>query len=197
MTATLADAVDRIEFPAVPGVSPRALSEVLSNMARIARIDGTFKYGLRASRVAEMAKYSLRVVRRAQQWLTEHGYLEKVEVGGGRASTRWRVLLDKLVEHLPKPGPGHGTDAGETRQDAPRGTGQERRPDTRGMFSRWSRHDAGSRPVAPTFPPPIEQVCEEHGSTAGILPNGLPRCPGCRRTLGRLTDDRLITEVRR
>lgn len=186
MTGVLADAVDRIEFPAVPGVSPRALSEVLSNMARIARTDGTFKYGLRASKVATLVKYSIRVVRRAQQWLTDNGYLEKVEVGGGRASTRWRILLDKLIEHLPKPDPGHATSAVESRQQSPRGTGLERSPVKQGIHMPWSRRNAPSPQVAPTFEPPIEAVCEEHGSTAGILPSGLPRCPGCRRVVERL-----------
>jgi hypothetical protein len=186
VTGVLADAVDRVEFPTVAGVSARALSEVLSNMARIARTDGTFKYGLRASKVAMLTKYSLRVVRRAQQWLTEHGYLEKEKVGGGRAATKWRIVLDKLIDHLPRPELRHATDDDAARQQSPRVTGLGRGPVRQRLYMPWSRRDAESRPVAPSFPPPIEAVCEEHGSTAGILPSGEPRCPGCRHTLVRL-----------
>jgi hypothetical protein len=43
-----------------------------------------------------------------------------------------------------------------------------------------------SRQTAPHFPPPIEEICEQHSCQAGILPDGLPRCPGCRRSLARL-----------
>src|SRR3712207_7914956 len=40
--------------------------------------------------------YSLSVVRRAQRYLVDHGYLERVVVGGGRSSTRWRIVVHKL-----------------------------------------------------------------------------------------------------
>lgn len=196
MTAVLANAVDQIKFPAAPGLSQRTLSEVLSRMAKIARTDGTFKHGLRASKIAAMTKYSLRTVRRAIQWLTENRYLEKLEIGGGRASTKFRILLDQIAEHLPKPDPGHASGDAVSRDQRPNGTGLSGHLVMPRMYKPWSRRDAGSRSVAPHFPPPIEEVCEQHGSTAGILPSGLPRCPACRLTVGALQNGTLTTEVR-
>ncbi len=60
--------------------------------AKIVADSGEFRYGLRGSKLAALTDYSLSVIRRAQRYLVEHGYLERVEVGGGRASTRWRLL---------------------------------------------------------------------------------------------------------
>lgn len=197
MTAVLADAVDRIVFPKADGLSQRTLSEVLARMAKIARTDGTFKHGLRASRIADMTKYSLRTVRRAIQWLTEHGYLEKLAIGGGRASTKFRIMLDKLAGHLPKPLSSHASSDPVARDQRPHGTPLSGSLDVPRLHKPWSRRDAPWRQAAPHFPPPIEEVCEQHGSTAGILPSGEPRCPGCRRTLAALHPSAPTTEVRR
>jgi hypothetical protein len=196
MTATLAKAARKIEVPPTPGLSRHAIRHVLASMAQIAQADGTFRYGLRGSKVAELADLSLSLIRRAQRWLVEHGYLEKLEVGGGRKSTRWRVILDRLLEHLPRPRSGHATEPPVARPPSSPDTAQRRPLEGRERFFPWSRRNVPSPRVAPTYEPPIEVVCEEHGSTGGVLPGGLPRCPGCRRILGKLHDGRLTTEVR-
>src|SRR5512144_2386170 len=122
MTAALVSAVNHLdELPVEPGVSPRAVRTVLRVYCRIAQHDGTFRYGLRGSKVAALADYSLATVRRVQRYLVAHGFLEKVQVGGGRASTRWRIVLEKLgIRHA------SGTDM--TRQPSPHDTAQERTP---------------------------------------------------------------------
>src|SRR5512135_3098113 len=96
MSTALVTAVNDLDLPPEPGVSPRAARTVLRVYCKIAQQDGSFRYGLRGSKVAALAEYSLATVRRVQRYLVEHGYLEKVKVGGGRASTRWRIVLDKL-----------------------------------------------------------------------------------------------------
>src|SRR4051794_40380141 len=55
----------------------------------------------------------------------DHGYLERVAVGGGRSSTRWRVVVEKLV---PQPASRHNSSAVERRQTERRGTAQDHRP---------------------------------------------------------------------
>lgn len=60
---------------------------------------------------AALADLSLSTVRRAQRYLVGHGYLEKGAVGGGRASTRWKifpgghaaVIMTRGANHLPHP----------------------------------------------------------------------------------------------
>ncbi|MGE5761938.1 MAG: hypothetical protein ACM37V_16425, partial [Gemmatimonadota bacterium] len=96
MTAALAAHVDRLDLPAEPGVSPRAVRAMLRIMARIANDAGEFRYGLRGSKLAALTDYSLSVIRRAQRYLVQHGYLERVKIGGGRASTRWHIPIHKL-----------------------------------------------------------------------------------------------------
>jgi hypothetical protein len=106
MTAALASCVDTLDLPAEPGISPRAVRAVLRMMAKIASDTGQFRYGLRGSKLASLTEYSLSVVRRAQRYLVEHGFVERVQVGGGRASTRWRILIHKL---RPDVDSGHST----------------------------------------------------------------------------------------
>src|SRR5512134_1001250 len=125
MTATLASYVDDLNLPAEPGVSTRAVRAVLRMMAKIADGAGQFRYGLRGSKLAILTEYSLSVVRRAQRYLVEHGFVERVQVGGGRASTRWRILIHKLRPDL---APGRSSSAGETQQPDPPDTAQERTP---------------------------------------------------------------------
>src|SRR5512135_996161 len=104
MTAALASYVDDLALPAEPGVSPRAVRAVLRVMARIANEAGEFRYGLRGSKLATLTDYSLSVIRRAQRYLVDHGYLERVKIGGGRASTRWRIPIHKLrPDHEQRP----------------------------------------------------------------------------------------------
>lgn len=65
-----------------------------------------------------------------QRYLVGHGFLEKTQVGGGWASTRWRIILDKLgMRHTSRPA--------VTPQPDHADTGQEREPKRLGkMFSR-------------------------------------------------------------
>lgn len=109
MTAALATAVDHLDLPAEPGITTRA---VLRRMASLAKDDGTMRYGLRGSRLAELTSYSLATVRRAQRYLVGHGLVERVKVGGGRYSTHWRVVVEKVR-------PGHTSEATATPQPAP------------------------------------------------------------------------------
>ena len=210
MTTALMSAVNHLDnLPVQPGVSPRAVRGVLRVYCKIAQHDGSFRYGLRGSKIAALAEYSLATVRRVQRYLVEHGYLEKVQVGGGRASTRWRIVIEKL-------GIRHGTCPPLTPQPSPPDTAQEHTPKrVSWMFSGWSRRGhpppGRSRPEADTFrrpgqpwPPPLPEqpakhsrwtgppstgalvsdVCE-HGSRAGRMRSGLPWCPDCRSQIRR------------
>lgn len=176
MTAALAGYVDTLALPTEPGVSPRAVRSVLKMMAKIANDEGAFRYGLRGSKVATLTDYSLSVVRRAQRYLVAHGYLERVQVGGGRASTRWRIVVHKLTV---KPDSRHASDAVTTRQPARRDTAQRHKPwlSTRMNLAGPSRklHPRVSAAEVRDAP-----VCE-HGGDAGALPNGQLKCPICRR----------------
>ena len=198
-------AVNSVELPGEPDVSPRAVRSVLRVYCRIAQHDGSFRYGLRGSKVATLADYSLTTVRRVQRYLVEHGYLEKVKVGGGRASTRWRIVLEKL-------GLRHGTRPPLTPQPSPHDTAQEHTPKKFSrIFSGWARRDhppTGSAQTASTPPsraslnatkpgetavalaldwastaganaPLVSEVCQ-HGGRAGRMRTGLPWCPDCR-----------------
>lgn len=176
MTAALAGHVDRLDLPAEPGISPRAVRSVLRMMAKIAQDSGEFRYGLRGSKLATLTDYSLSVIRRAQRYLVDHGYLERVVVGGGRSSTRWRIVVDKLDPQLASR---HNSGAVETRQTGRADTAQQRRP----WFSQ--RIDrAAPTPNAVTPPSMAElrstSLCR-HGGEDGVLPDGRPKCPLCRR----------------
>jgi hypothetical protein len=115
-------------------------------------------------------------VRRAQHYLVEDGYLERIVVGGGRSSTRWRIVVDKLAPQLASR---HNSGAVETRQTGRDDTAQERRP----WFSR--RMDPPA-PVSKSVTPPSllelrsASVCA-HGGDGGRLPDGQAKCPLCRR----------------
>lgn len=174
MTAALASYVDDLDLPAEPGVSTRAVRAVLRMMAKIANDAGLFRYGLRGSKLATLTEYSLSVIRRAQRYLVEHGFVERVQVGGGRASTRWRVLIHKLRPDL---GSGHSSDVPAAQQPERRDIAQEH---TTRFFLRMHQGLAEGR--SPT-PPPLLRVIKtcEHGDEAGLLRSGLPRCPLCRR----------------
>ena len=176
MTAALASQVDRAELPAEPGISPRAVRSVLRMMAKIAQDSGEFRYGLRGSKLATLCDYSLSVVRRAQRYLVDHGYLERVVLGGGRSSTRWRIVVDKLA---PRPASRHNSPAVETRQ-----TG---RPDTAQGHRPWFFQKIDRPAPAPTSvtPPSMAELRSAslccHGGEDGLLPDGQPKCPLCRR----------------
>jgi hypothetical protein len=174
MTAALASYVDSVDLPVEPGVSTRAVRAVLRMMAKIANDAGQFRYGLRGSKLASLTEYSLSVIRRAQRYLVEHGLIERVQVGGGRASTRWRILIHKLV---PNAGSGHGSSAEKTQLPDPPDTAQERTPR---FFSRMHRGSDKERSAASPPLPRAVNTCE-HGGEAGQLRSGVPRCPSCRR----------------
>jgi hypothetical protein len=169
MTAALASYVDDLDLPAEPGVSTRAVRAVLRMMAKIASDAGQFRYGLRGSKLALLTEYSLSVVRRAQRYLVEHGFLERVQVGGGRASTRWRICVHKLK---PDAAAGHTSSDAATQQPASPDTAQEHTPK---LFHWMRRGSAGER----STPTPLPNTCE-HGDNPGRLVSGLPRCPLCR-----------------
>lgn len=182
MTAALASYVDDLDLPAEPGISTRAVRAVLRMMAKIADNAGQFRYGLRGSKLATLTEYSLSVVRRAQRYLVEHGFLERVQVGGGRASTRWRILVHRLRPDLESR---HASQNGAAQQPGSPDTGQEHRPEYLHEMNRGSvgqQRSTTPLPVASLHPskakPP--RTCE-HGDDADRLPSGLPRCPLCRR----------------
>lgn len=173
MTAALASCVDTVDLPAEPGVSTRAVRAVLRMMAKIANDTGQFRYGLRGSKLAVLTEYSLSVVRRAQRYLVEHGIIERVQVGGGRASTRWRILIHKLRSDV---GSGHASCDSATQQPAPPDTAQKQTPK---FFPRM--HQGSTERRSPGLPPTLHVVktCE-HGDETELLRSGLPRCPLCR-----------------
>jgi hypothetical protein len=176
VTAALAGHVDRLDLPPEPGVSPRAVRSVFRMMAKIAQDSGEFRYGLRGSKLATLCDYSLSVVRRAQRYLVDHGYLERVVVGGGRSSTRWRIVVHKLVPQLASR---HNSTAVETHQSGRGDTAQERRP--------WFSHRMDRPAPAPksVTPPSMAELRSaplcRHGSDGGLLPDGQLKCPLCRR----------------
>jgi hypothetical protein len=173
MTAALASYVNDLDLPAEPGVSTRAVRSVLRMMAKIADGAGQFRYGLRGSKLASLTEYSLSVIRRAQRYLVEHGFIERVQVGGGRASTRWRVLIHKLA---PDVGSEHSSSAEKTQLPDPPDTAQERTP----KLFHWIHRGSGGPRSANTSPLPPDTTTCEHGDDPRRLPSGLPRCPLCR-----------------
>jgi hypothetical protein len=176
VTAALASHVDRLDLPAEPGISPRAVRSVFRMMAKIAQDSGEFRYGLRGSKLATLTDYSLSVVRRAQRYLVDHGYLERVVVGGGRSSTRWRIVVAKLAPQLASR---HNSRPAETRQTGRPDTAQERRP----WFSR--RMDPTAPAPNAVTPPSMAELRStslcRHGGDSGLLPDGQFKCPFCRR----------------
>src|SRR5512144_401252 len=177
MTATLASSVDTLDLPHAEGVSTRAVRAVLRMMAKIANEAGQFRYGIRGSKLATLTEYSLSVIRRAQRYLVEHGFLERVTVGGGRASTRWRIVVHKLRSD---PQTRHSSADSPAQQPEPQDTAQEHTPK---LFHRMYRGSAEERSSSPPPRPegaPGSPQCV-HGDDPGRLRSGLPRCPLCRR----------------
>jgi hypothetical protein len=163
--ATLADAAP---LPRCPGVSTRALRSALRMMCRIAQNDGAMRYGLRASKLASLCEYSVATIHRAERSLVEHGFVERVQVGGGRSSTRWRVVVEKLAQFAPKP-------PDDTTTPQPPAPAKPSRP------PRWPW--ASSKRHVSTI---VTTVCPEHGGDGGQLRDGTPRCPQCRLRRGPL-----------
>jgi len=158
----LASLADAAPLPRCPGVSSRAMRSALRMMCRIAQNDGTMRYGLRASKLAQLCEYSVATIHRAERYLIEHGYIERVRQGGGRLSTRWRIVVGKLAPADAQP-PEH--------VNAP-GRPQPRRP-------HWPRPRPGR-----TASTAVTTICPEHGGDGGTLPSGAPRCPQCRQHRG-------------
>ncbi len=177
MTATLARYVDGLDLPAEPGISARALRSVLRMMAKIAQDSGEFRYGIGGSKLARLCDYSLSVVRRAQRYLVDHGYLERVTVGGGRSSTRWRIVVDKLTSLIAS---GHTSGPTETHQTERGDTALER---NKWFFPKIDRHV--SVPVTSPTPPSLAELRSaplcDHGDAGGQLTDGRPKCPLCRQ----------------
>ena len=180
MTVALANNVDRLDLPDTPGISGRAVRSVLRMMAKIANDAGDFRYGIRGSKLATLTEYSLSVVRRAQRYLVEHGYIERVEVGGGRASTRWRILVDKIVSTLSS---GHSSQPVEAQQPAHPDTGQGRIP--KSFQEMYPETPAQRRTASTQLREILSAPLCEHGGLAGLLPGGTHRCAQCRRVSAR------------
>jgi hypothetical protein len=164
----LASLADAAPLPECPGVSTRALRSALRMMCRIAQNDGSMRYGLRASKLAQLCEYSVATIHRAERYLIEHGYIERVRKGGGRLSTRWRIVVDKLAPPDAKP---PEPPQPPERVNAPEKP-QRRRP-------HWPR-PSFSRPTSTA----VTTICPEHGGDGGTLPSGAPRCPQCRQRRG-------------
>jgi hypothetical protein len=181
MTAALLRATNTVELPAVDGVSERALRAVLGAYARICQGDGTLRWGISGSKIADLTRYSLRVVRRAQAALVEAGFITRVRQGGGRRSTHWSVVVDRLLPPPTESTPSdnsHGSNDQPSPQPRPAGTAH--RPHTKMVFSRLlSGRRSGMSPSP-------EELCSQHGSAGGFLSDGrTPRCPACRRRRAR------------
>src|SRR5512144_2105529 len=177
VTTALASYVDDLHLPAEPCVSTRAVRAVLRMMAKIANDAGQFRYGLRGSKLAALTEYSLSVIRRAQSCLVEHGFLERVRVGSGRASTRWRICVHRL---RPDQQAGHSSTDQVTQQPSAPDTAQAHTPK---LFHGMRRGSAEERSPSPPPHPegaPGSPQCV-HGDDPGHLRSGLPRCPLCRR----------------
>jgi hypothetical protein len=145
-------------------------------MARLATDDGEFRYGMRQSKVAALAEYSAATIKRAQRFLVEHGFLERVATGGGRRSTHWRIRVDRLGPTPPPEPPRTSSQPAKSQQPSPDEPAQRH---TRIFYRIYSA-------VAPAAATPtgavVTDVCE-HGHRAGLMPSkGLPWCPVCRRT---------------
>jgi len=164
----LASLADAAPLPRCPGVSSRAMRSALRMMCRIAQNDGTMRYGFRASKLASLCEYSVATIQRARRYLVELGYIERVRVGGGRVSTHWRVVVDKLGPADARPP--------EPAESPERVNGPE---EPQRKWPRWSR----PREVRPSSPA-VTTICPEHGGDGGTLSNGTPRCPQCRQHRG-------------
>lgn len=139
MTAPLRHAVEQT----LPRTYPLSVRVVAQRMAQLAQADGSFRYGLRASKLADLLGVSLSTVKRAQAALVKDGWLERVRVGGGRASTMWRFVMARLRPSSPPE---------TTRQPARADTGQERRQGlSPGIHT--GRYRA-ARPATPPTPTP-------------------------------------------
>ena len=147
MTVALSQYVDTVDLPAEAGVSGRAVRSMLRTMARIGNDEGNFRYGLRGSRLATLTDYSLSVVRRAQRYLVDQGLLERVQTGGGRSSTHWRIVVHRLTG---KPISRHTSSDTAAQQPGTPGTAQGH---TRRMFlGRFNRESASSITARPPSP---------------------------------------------
>lgn len=98
MTAKLAKLAEQVPLPAEPGVSVRTCRAVLRTLAQLADPSGDVPDGVTVSMLADLCETSQSTVKRAQRHLIRHGLLERAEVGGGRASTRWRILTEALTD---------------------------------------------------------------------------------------------------
>lgn len=176
MTAALAYLVDRVELPAERGVSVRTCRAVLRTLARIAGPDGEFRWGCRVSKLAILCEVSTSTIKRAERYLVAHGFIERAQVGGGRASTRWRILLDRLG-NAPE-----STAAPQQRPSSPPSSNPQRvrrEPAQKQRFlPPWPKRPQRGR--SGMSPSPLE-LCSQHGSAGGTLSDGItPRCPSCR-----------------
>lgn len=174
MTTALLKATNTVDLPSVEGVSDRAVRIVMGVYAKISAADGSMRWGISARKIAELTRYSIRVVRRAQAALLDAGLLYRRTQGGGRRSTHWGIDLQRLLGRPSEPDQGHTSDDDPAPQPSQSVTPQERRPR---LFSRLSL--ARSAPSGMSAAP--DEICPDHDSPGGLLPDGRQRCPSCRR----------------
>lgn len=169
----LASLADAAPPPRCPGVSSRAMRSALRMMCRIAQNDGTIRYGLRASKLAELCEYSVATtIHQAECYLVEHGCIERVRKGGERLSTRWRIVVDKLAPTDAKPP--------EPAQPPERVNAPEKPHFTSGqVVTRYRRitapkGEASARSVSHV--PPVSEPGELAGAPPGIHRLSRQRC---------------------
>jgi hypothetical protein len=176
MTVALMTLVNNVDLSPTPGISVRACRAVLRCMARLASDDGEFRYGMRQSKVAVLAEYSAATIKRAQRFLVEHGFLERVATGGGRRSTRWRIRLDRLRPTPPPEPPRASSRPPVSQQPTPDEPAQSH-------AQIFTRNYSPGAPAAVTATHAVVTDLCEHGHPAGLMPSkALPWCPVCRRS---------------
>src|SRR5512142_1141445 len=185
MTLALVTLVDDADLSPTPGLSVRAARAVLRSMARVAGDDGEFRYGMRQAKVAALAEYSAATIKRAQRFLVERGLLERVAVGGGRCSTRWRICVERL-----RPAPAPAAPAATASAPPPPRPGSPRASWWSSASQQLDRGEPAlghtqifSQSYTPSGPAePVTEVCE-HGQRAGLMPTkALPWCPIYRKS---------------
>jgi hypothetical protein len=157
MTVALMTLVNNVELSPTPGISVRACRAVLRCMARLAGDDGEFRYGMRQSKVAALAEYSAATIKRAQRFLVDHGFLERVTTGGGRRSTRWRIRVNRLRPSPPLEPPRASSQPSVSQQPAPDEPAQSRQ---HRCSHRDLRARAPSRSHALQRPPVVPDLSE-------------------------------------
>jgi hypothetical protein len=173
VTLELARAARRIDVAPARGLSKHPVRQVLAAMAGIAKEDGSMRYGLPISTLVDKTGYAKATVIRARNWLLDHGFIERRKRGGGRKSSEWRVLVEKLFPRLtaalavaapdddsPGAGDSSGLDVGhELSHDE---TGQAHEQVSEGSSSPNPRDAGVSSSPAGSPPAPVGERCRHN-----------------------------------